>query len=118
MRYTNETLQSLANALWDQYCEVFPKLVRHDCPTIVLNNRFTRTAGCNHCDDNRIDLGVKFFAKHAKNMVGVILPHEMAHQIDYNLNGWHDGKKHHGKQWRDIMIKLGQKPAPYHSMEL
>lgn len=118
MRYTTETLQQLTNELWEQYCEVFPKLVKFDPPKIVLNNRFTRCAGCCHTADNRIDLGAKFFAKHAKNMVNVILPHEIAHQIDYNLNGWYDRKLHHGKQWRAIMEKMGQNPAAYHSMEL
>lgn len=118
MRYTTETLQQLTDNLWAQYCEVFPKLVKFDPPKIVLNNRFTRCAGCCHTGDNQIDLGAKFFAKHAKNMVDVILPHEIAHQIDYNLNGWHTRKLHHGNQWCAIMEKMGQNPAAYHSMEL
>ncbi len=118
MKYTTETLQAYAEALWESYCEIFPALVKFDCPEIRINNRFKRTGACCHTSDNMIEVGGKFFIKHAKNMLNVIIPHEMAHQIDMNLNGWYDRKKHHGAKWCDIMVKIGQEPNPYHSMEL
>ena len=122
MKYTKAQLQkmldSVTDSLWLEYSIVFPKLVRFDPPKIVLNGRFTRCAGCNHSADNRIDLGYKFFEKYHSNMMDVILPHELAHQIDYNLNGWYNRKPHHGKAWIEIMQKIGQAPNPYHSMEL
>lgn len=111
-------IQALAEKYWDIYCETFPKLVRFDCPEIRLSNRLTRTAGRCHSDENFTVLGYKFIQQFEQTMLGIILPHELAHQIDYNLNGWHDRKLHHGPQWCDIMVKIGQKPDPYHSMEL
>lgn len=116
MKITNATLQQLAQNLWDEYCEVFPKLVKFDCPKVTLNGRLSKCAGRNTCETNAIELGTKFFAKHSDNMLNVILPHEIAHQIDWNLNGWYDRKPHHGKQWVEIMVKIGQEPNPYHSM--
>lgn len=111
-------MQTLANSLWAEYCEIFPKLVKFDCPTIKLNGRFTKTAGCNYSEENRIDLASKFLAKFRENMFKVILPHEIAHQIDFNLNVVKKGQNYHGKNWQIIMIKIGQKPNTYHSMVL
>ena len=122
MATKNETLQATAilqakaETLWAEYCEIFPALVKFDCPKIVLNGRLTKCAGKNFTEDSIIHLGTKFFVKYSKNMLTVILPHEMAHQIDYNLNGWYAHKKHHGTPWIAVMVKIGQNPNPYHSM--
>ena len=113
-----KTLQNLTDKLWDEYCEIFPALVRFDSPIIKINNRFTKTAACNRTEDNLIEMGGKFLAQYESNMLRVILPHEIAHQIDFNLNGWYDRKPHHGKSWIEIMCKIGQQPNPYHSMVL
>ena len=115
---TQTQLQTIAERLWAHYTEFFPRLVKFDCPKIVINNRYTKTAGCNHTETNVIELGGKFLAQFDYNMRHVILPHELAHQIDFNLNGWYDRKPHHGKTWIDIMVKIGQEPNPYHSMVL
>ena len=104
--------------LWDTYCESFPALVKFDCPKIIINNRYTKCAGCNVSSDNIVQLGGKFLVKFPDNMIEVILPHELAHQIDYNLNGWYDRKPHHGKAWITIMNTIGQNPEPYHTMVL
>ena len=113
-----KSLQILTDKLWDEYCEIFPRLVRFDSPKIIINNRYTKCAGCNMSDDNIIQMGGKFLKQYETNMIQVILPHEIAHQIDFNLNGWYDRKPHHGKMWIEIMNKIGQIPNPYHSMVL
>lgn len=122
MRYNKpmktQDLQKLTDKLWDDYSETFPRLVRFNPPIIKINNRFTKTAGCNRTEDNIIELAGKFLAQFPDNMLRVILPHEIAHQIDFDLNGWYDRKPHHGKEWIEIMVKIGQKPNPYHSMIL
>lgn len=118
MKITNATLQAYAENLWEGYCETFPALVKFDCPKVTLNGRLSKCAGRNICEENSIELGTKFFAKYSENMLNVILPHEMAHQIDWNLNGWYPRKPHHGKAWIEIMVKLGLEPDPYHSMVL
>lgn len=113
-----KSLQAHTENLWAEYCEIFPALVRFDAPKIILNNRFTKCAGCNNSDDNVIQLSGKFLTQFPDNMVRVILPHEIAHQIDFNLNGWYDRKPHHGKTWQIIMAKIGQPAEPYHQMVL
>ena len=113
-----KTLQTLTEKLWGDYCEVFPKLVRFDPPKIILNNRLTVTVGYNWSQKNTVDLAAKFFVNNKQNMLNVILPHELAHQIDFNLNGWRENKKHHGREWQIIMVELNQIPDPYHTMKL
>ena len=111
-------MQILCNKYWDTYCEVFPDLVKFDPPKIIVNNRLTKCAGYCDMQNNTIHMGGKYFTQFMDNMRKVILPHELAHQIDYNLFGWKAYKKHHGKLWQNIMINIGQEPNPYHSMEL
>lgn len=118
MLMTQTNLQKLAEKLWEEYCEIFPKLVKFDCPTIVINNRFTSTGGMNYSEKNRVELAGKFFANNAKVMCEVTLPHELAHQIDFNLNGWYNRRKHHNSKWCEIMALIGQIPDPYHYMKL
>lgn len=113
-----KTLQTLTDRLWGDYAEIFPRLVRFDPPKILINNRFSKTAGCNYTEKNEIELAGKFLVQFPENMTRVILPHEIAHQIDFNLNGWYNRKQHHGKEWITIMLKIGQEPKPFHSMVL
>jgi predicted SprT family Zn-dependent metalloprotease len=51
-------------------------------------------------------------------MLSVILPHELAHQIDFNLFGESEKKHGHGKNWVNVMVKLGLEPNRYHSLEI
>jgi predicted SprT family Zn-dependent metalloprotease len=104
--------------LWQEYCEIFPRLVRYNPPKIVLNNRLMRTAGRSFQDLNIIDLANKFFVKNEREMICTILVHELAHQIDHNLFGESELKCGHGKKWCEIMIKLGLPANKYHSLTL
>ena len=110
-------IQAYAERLWVSYKKIFPEL-KGDCPKIILSNRLTKTGGYNLSEENTVTLGNKFFAKNSDTMLNVILPHELAHQIDYNLHGWTKGRKHHNSKWCGIMMILGLSPDPYHTMEL
>ena len=116
-----QTLQKLLDKkgewIWQEFCLIYPKLVRYNPPKIVLNNRFSKTAGvCVH-ETNTVELATKFFTNNSNNMLEVILPHEFAHQIDFIFNGYSD-KFHHGKAWRAIMINYGLPADTYHQMEV
>ena len=114
------SLQIHAIGLWESYCEVFPKLVKFDCPKIVLNARFTRTAGTCNQHDRIVNIGMKFFIKQEnyRPMIDVILPHELAHQIDFDLFGESEKRCGHGKNWCMVMEKIGLPANKYHSLEI
>jgi predicted SprT family Zn-dependent metalloprotease len=105
-----------ADSVWLEFCEIYPRLIRLDRPVIVANNRFTRTAANCEVENNVINFGMKFMAKHENQMLNVILPHEIAHQIDYILHGL--PKRWHGRTWQEIMVKYGLPADAYHTMEI
>lgn len=112
------TLQTRTEKLWGNYCEIFPKLVRFDPPKIILNNRLSTTAGYNRSEENVVHLATKFFVNNKREMLYTTLPHELAHQIDFNLYGWKKGQMHHRKSWQVIMVEIGLPPLLYHEMVL
>ena len=107
-----------ADAVWLEFCEIYPRLIRVNRPIIIANNRFTRTAANCEVENNRINFGMKFMPKFENEMLNVILPHEIAHQIDYILHGLPKNNRWHGKTWQEIMVKYGLPPNAYHSMEI
>lgn len=107
--------QKIINRYWLEYCEVFPRLVKFDCPIVKFNNRFTSTAGRADLDDNILQLCPKYFEKYLDRIVCEIIPHEIAHFIDFHFNKPHF---YHGKTWKLIMIKINQAPNMYHNMHL
>ena len=105
--------------IWDNLCELYPRLTRYNPPIIEVNGRLYRTAGRCHQEDNIIQLGFKFFnysLKYRDIMTDIILPHEIIHQADYNLFGLSEAKCGHGKKWQEIMINYGLSPDKHHSM--
>ena len=118
MKTLQFTVDQITDRTWDALCESYPKLVRYNPPKIILCNRLTRTAGKSYQEENRIHLANKFFAKHGANMRLVILPHEIAHQADFNLFGLSEKNCGHGKKWCEIMVKLGLPANKYHSLTI
>jgi predicted SprT family Zn-dependent metalloprotease len=105
-----------AGHIWTKAIAIYPRLIQFPQPTIKLNNRYTKTAGMCYMERNHIELGTKFFARNYDAMMEIILPHELAHQIDFNLNGIPKGNRWHGKSWQQIMLNLGTEPSTYHNM--
>ena len=103
---------------WKTLIRLYPKLCAYECPKIVLCNRLTKTAGKSYQEERRIHLANKFFAKNEAEILAVILPHELIHQADFDLNGDSEKKCGHGKKWSAMMIKFGIPANKYHSMEL
>ena len=115
MLINQETIQETTNNLWDQYSEIWPILVKFEPPKIILSGRLTATAGYNKSECNTITLGTKFLKEFPLLMITETLPHEIGHQIDYNINGWAKGRKHHDKYWKAVMDKIGIPYSIYHS---
>ena len=111
-------IEKATDSLWADLGKSYPKLVRFNSPKIVLCNRLTRTAGKNYQTENRIHLANKFFANNHSEMFSIILPHEIAHQADFNIFGVSEKNCGHGKKWAEIMVKLGLPANKYHSLKL
>ena len=115
---TMKKINEKADLVWLEFCEIYPRLIRLDRPVIVANNRFTRTAANCEVENSVINFGMKFMPKFENQMLNVILPHEIAHQIDYILHGMPKGNRWHGRTWQEIMVKYGLPADAYHTMEI
>ena len=102
----------------DRMAKIYPKLAQFNPPEIVLSNRLTVCAGYNIQEQNLIHLGNKFFYNNSLEMFAVILPHEIIHQIDYNLFGYSDKKCGHGRNWQMLMLQYGLPANPFHEMTI
>jgi predicted SprT family Zn-dependent metalloprotease len=118
MKTLHHKIEIVTDKIWSDLIESYPKLVRFDAPKIVLCNRLTRTAGKNYQEENRIHLANKFFVRNHREMMLTILPHEIAHQADFNLFGLSEKSCGHGKKWAKIMLELGLPANKYHSLEI
>ena len=107
--------------IWDSLCEIYTPLVHYNEPKLELNGRLWRTAGLCFQPENRIQLASKFFyanTEYRNYMTDVILPHEIAHQADFNLFGASEKNCGHGEKWAEIMVQLNLDANPYHTMEI
>jgi hypothetical protein len=111
-----QALQARLDTVWGIYCDINKRLIGFQKPTIVLNGRLSKTAGRCFMESNHIDIGTKFLMAHYDQVMAETVPHEIAHQIDYNLYGIPAGNRWHGKTWQNIMLQLGVKPDTYHDM--
>jgi predicted SprT family Zn-dependent metalloprotease len=107
-----------ADKVWHDFTLLYPQLIRFNKPTIQLNGRFTKTAGRCWMETNHIEIGTKFVIAHYDQIMGETIPHEIAHQIDFNLNGTPRGNRWHGPTWQRIMQSYGLPPETYHSMDV
>lgn len=117
---TQHELNDLAQDYWSMAGKLFASNRKFECPKIVINNRIYRTAGRCFVELNTIDISGKLLANPANvgAMLNVILPHEIAHQIDFNLNGAPKNNRWHGRTWAHIMVQLGLEPNPYHNLTI
>lgn len=114
-------LNGQAKLIWNKLQKIHIKLRGVACPNIILNNRFTATAGMAYQHDRRVEMATKFIIhspEYYNIMFNIILPHELAHIADYDLFGESNKKCGHGDNWKMIMIQLGLPPDKYHSMRL
>ena len=110
-------LKKRAAIIWEELCEIHPRLCAFDCPEIFLNNRMWRCAGQCFQETRRVSISSKFYdAGYATRMNKIILPHELIHQADFDLFGMGEKKCGHGKNWQMIMVQYGLEPDKFHSM--
>lgn len=100
-----------ANA-WAKFVRMFPKLANFAEPAIYINNRFSSTAGMCYYEKREIAISSKLYAIDPSEIISQTVPHEVAHQVAWDLFK----EPGHGKLWKDIMVAYGLKPDRCHSI--
>ena len=107
----NEIAFETLRASWAKFGRIY-KLVK-PCPTIMLNNRLKSTAG--RCDFEKrvIDLSTLLFHENQGEFERVIIPHEVAHQVAFDV--YKDAG--HGEARKSVMIMYGLPPERCHNLK-
>jgi predicted SprT family Zn-dependent metalloprotease len=89
-------------AVWAKFVTIYPRLNK-PCPKIIINNRLKTTAG--RCDFTArlIDLSPLLFNENITEFISIIIPHEVAHQVAWDIYG----DSGHGSDWKSVMVNYG-----------
>jgi predicted SprT family Zn-dependent metalloprotease len=98
--------------IWRKMQYIFPKLTSFNCPKIIINNRLKTSGGRADGTNRIIELSAEMFFYNQKEYLFTVIPHEMAHIVNKDLNQLGG----HGREWKDIMIAYGLKPLVFHTM--
>ena len=102
--------------VWQALKSTYPEL--GTMPTIVINNRLTKTAGQCFQPENVVELSGNFLMAYREQMIAQIVPHELIHAADYQLFGKSEKRCGHGAGWKMLMVRYGLDPEPFHDMVL
>lgn len=105
MRKSDKMLEEIAKPIWNEYCRIYPKLKSFEMPVIRFDGRLTKVAGLNYDTENLIKIPTKLFNKDALYYTENIIPHELAHQVRYNLYGYTE--EQHCRFWLKIRRESG-----------
>lgn len=118
--------------VWDEFCEIYPKLCKFDPPKVRIDKRIKKALALNYWWKNTVRINAREFEKNIELFIAEILPHELAHQVHYNLHPKAvlrsvektvakkakktDKHATHGLVWREIMLSYGLFPyETYHT---
>lgn len=107
--------EECATVAWARFCKIYPKLSGFTMPIFEISNRMTVTAGTCYWDDRKIKLSASLMIENMADFKRVIIPHELAHQVSFDLYG--KDTDIHGPKWQGIMIAYGLPPDRCHSLE-
>ena len=106
-----ELARETVETVWHKLDMVYD-LSGFKCPTIVINPRLKTTAGRSFYTLRKIDLSQSLFCEYPDNFVRDTIPHEVCHQVAWDIFG-HGG---HGADWQRVMRAYGIEPSRCHTM--
>jgi predicted SprT family Zn-dependent metalloprotease len=116
-------LSAKVEDLYAQSLKIWPQLRSWDKPTIGGALEDTR-AGLALYFENKIQFNLIYYQAYGARFLEETPGHEIAHLINYQLNGLSvlekpTGKSnHHGKEWKEIMWRLGLIPRALHCYDM
>jgi len=83
-----------------------------DVPATVTFDLRGQAAGQARYRDGRIRLNRELLMRYPDDFIGQTIPHEFAHLVTHRLYG--SKVRPHGKEWRQVVERLGGKPERTH----
>lgn len=95
---------------------LYPRLRAFNPPTIKTDGRIKKMLAYYYCDTQQIKVGSCWLAKNWCIILAEIVPHEVAHHIDYLLSPVVNDE-HHNENWQKIMIQFGLEPLTIYEVQ-
>ncbi len=108
-----EFLQVNAGRVWAELQLIYPALVAFPLPLVRVNKRLRTTGGRCWQETRIVEISNKALHDTYRYTMRTILPHELLHQADYDLNGDSNLKCGHGTAWSQMMAEYGLYPSKY-----
>ncbi len=102
-----------AGRVWAELQLIYPALNTFPLPIVRINNRLRTTGGRAWQETRIIEIANWSLKGNYRYTMRSILPHELIHQADYDLNGDSDLKCGHGAAWVQMMVEYGLYPSKY-----
>lgn len=104
-------LNALGAQLWGRVCFKHPKLRAFTVPIIKLDGRLGSNAlAYSYYEKRIIRLSSKYALRNFTLYVNDVLPHEIMHQVDADLNGAYPESEGHRESWRSLMVQFRFEP--------
>lgn len=102
---------------WLKLCALYPALKPEQMPIIQFNGRLTKTGAWVYVTERVIEVSRKLYQGNEDEYANVLIPHELAHQADFDLYGMPKRGQDHKGTWIEIMQALGLPPDRYHNLK-
>ncbi len=103
--------------IWNRFKTLYPALGDVLPPTVRVDARLTANAGLCHFQARLIRISAKYLALFPVDMMQTVLPHEIAHYVDYCLHGVPRINNYHRGRWCYIMRAYGLEPLEFPDLQ-
>ena len=110
MEKLNAKVQATGARVWARFASLYT--LHTSIPELQISKRLKTTAGFCYHEKRVITLCYDLLLEYPGDMYNVIIPHEIAHQVDWDIYK----ESGHGKTWKSIMVKYGLPPDRCHKM--
>lgn len=104
---SDKLLEQIAKPIWNKYQGIYSELKSFEMPVLRFDGRIKVLAYSYH-ELNLIRVSRAWWPNNIELYKSDIIPHELAHQIVFNLYGEVDDP--HGFIWQTVMLDFGINP--------
>lgn len=109
-------LQACVARTWSRMVVLYPRLRAFNPPSIKTDGRVRKMLAYYYPDSQQIRVGSRWLAKNWGIILAEIVPHEVAHHVDYLLSPIVD-EEPHNENWQKIMVQFGLEPLAIYEVQ-
>ncbi len=114
MLKSDPVLQDIAKPIWNKFLGIYPQLKKFEMPVLRFDGRI-KVLAYSYYKTNVIRISKGWWINNSELFITDIIPHEIAHQIDYYLHGDSEADVH-SALWQEIMRNYGIEPLTHYEV--